>query len=178
MIVLGVDPGTATTGYGVVARAGDGAVSLVECGIVRTEATSPLPIRLRAIFEGVVEVIERVTPDVVAVESAFYAKNARTALVLGHARGAILLAATLRDLPVAEYAPASVKSAVAGTGRATKEQIQFMVQRLLRLREPPRPADAADAVAIALTHCYAAALPAFEPSRRERSERPLPRMAP
>jgi crossover junction endodeoxyribonuclease RuvC len=174
VIVLGVDPGTATTGYGVVARAGDGAVSLVECGIVRTQPTSPLATRLRAIFEGVVEVIERADPDVVAVESAFYAKNARTALVLGHARGAILLAATLRDLPVAEYAPAAVKSAVAGTGRATKEQIQFMVQRLLRLREPPRPADAADAVAIALTHCYAAAVPAFEPRR----QRPLPRMAP
>jgi crossover junction endodeoxyribonuclease RuvC len=172
VIVLGVDPGTATTGYGVVARKGDGAVSLLECGIVRTEATSPLAIRLRAIFEGVAEVIERVRPDVVAVESAFYAKNARTALVLGHARGAILLAATLRDLPVAEYAPAAVKSAVAGTGRATKEQVQFMVQRLLRLREPPRPADAADAVAIALTHCYAAAVPAFDPGR------PLPRIAP
>ncbi|HEX9107617.1 MAG TPA: crossover junction endodeoxyribonuclease RuvC [Longimicrobiales bacterium] len=172
MIVLGVDPGTATTGYGVVARAGDGAVSLLECGIVRTEATSPLPFRLRAIFEGVQEVIERVQPDVVAVESAFYAKNARTALVLGHARGAILLAATLRELPVAEYAPAAVKSAVAGTGRATKEQIQFMVQRLLRLKDAPRPADAADAVAIALTHCYAAAVPGFEPPRR-----PMPRIA-
>lgn len=159
MIVLGIDPGTATTGYGVVARAGDGAVSLLECGIVRTEPTSALPARLRAIFEGVTEVLERTNPDVVAVESAFYAKNAHTALVLGHARGAILLAATLRDLPLAEYAPAEVKNAVAGTGRATKEQVQFMVQRLLRLKEPPRPSDAADAVAVALTHCFAAALP-------------------
>lgn len=159
MIVLGIDPGTATTGYGVVAREGGGAVSLLECGVVRTDPSSGLPLRLRQIFEGVVEVLERTRPDIVAVESAFYAKNARTALVLGHARGAILLAATLRDLPVAEYAPAEVKNAVAGTGRATKEQIQFMVQRLLRLKEPPRPADAADGVAIALTHCFAAALP-------------------
>ena len=173
MIVLGIDPGTATTGYGVVARAGDGAVSLLECGIVRTEPATPLASRLRAIFEGVVEVLERTRPDVVAVESAFYAKNARTALVLGHARGAILLAATLRDLPVAEYAPAEVKSAVAGTGRATKEQVQFMVKQLLRLKDVPRPADAADAVAVALTHCFAAALPTVAPPRLPR----LPRSA-
>lgn len=175
MIVLGIDPGTATTGYGVVARAGGGAVSLLECGIIRTEATSSLALRLRAIFEGVVEVLDRTAPDVVAVESAFYAKNARTALVLGHARGAILLAATLRDLPIAEYAPAEVKSAVAGTGRATKEQVQFMVQRLLRLKEPPRPSDAADAVAVALTHCFAAALPTVAPLRAPRAPRlPIP----
>jgi crossover junction endodeoxyribonuclease RuvC len=165
VIVLGVDPGTATTGYGVVARAGDGAVSLLECGVVRTEPNTPLAARLRVLFEGVGEVVERTEPDVVAVETAFYAKNARTALVLGHARGVILLAATLRGLPLAEYAPAEVKSAVAGTGRATKEQVQFMVQRLLRLREPPRPADAADAVAVALTHCFAATLPTVAPPR-------------
>ncbi len=171
MIVLGIDPGTATTGYGVVARAGDGAVSLLECGIVRTAATSPLALRLRAIFEGVVEVLERTRPDVVAVESAFYAKNARTALVLGHARGTILLAATLRDLPVAEYAPAEVKNAVAGTGRATKEQVQFMVKQLLRLRDVPRPEDAADAVAVALTHCFAAALPTVATPRPPRAPR-------
>lgn len=175
MIVLGIDPGTATTGYGVVARAGDGAVSLLECGVVRTEAGTALPLRLRAIFEGVAEVIERTRPEVVAVESAFYAKNARTALVLGHARGAILLAAILRDLRIAEYAPAEVKSAVCGTGKATKEQVQFMVQRLLRLRTPPQPADAADAVAVALTHCYAAAVPAYAAVR---APAPLPRVAP
>ncbi len=178
MIVLGIDPGTATTGYGVVARAGDGAVSLVECGVVRTEPGTALAYRLRAIFEGVAEVIERNRPEVVAVESAFYAKNARTALVLGHARGAILLAATLRDLPVAEYAPAEVKNAVAGTGKATKEQIQFMVQRLLRLRTPPQPADAADAVAVALTHCYAAAVPAYAAAHAPAPAAPLPRLAP
>ncbi|HEX9107989.1 MAG TPA: crossover junction endodeoxyribonuclease RuvC [Longimicrobiales bacterium] len=176
MIVLGIDPGTATTGYGVVARAGDGAVSLLECGVVRTEPATPLAIRLRAIFEGVVEVLERTRPDVVAVESAFYAKNARTALVLGHARGAILLAATLRDLPIAEYAPAEVKSAVAGTGRATKEQVQFMVKQLLRLKDVPRPEDAADGVAVALTHCFAAALPSVAPPRPPRLPRTPDRM--
>lgn len=152
MIVLGVDPGTAVTGYGVVARSG-GAVSLLECGVVRTEPSMPLPQRLRILYEGVGEVLTRHKVDAVAVEGVFYAKNVRTSIVLGHARGAILLAATMRDLPVSEYSPAEIKSAVAGTGRATKEQVQFMVQRLLRLKEPPRPHDAADGVAVALCHC-------------------------
>lgn len=166
MIVLGVDPGTATTGYGVVAKQSDGAVSLLECGVIRTDAGSPLPRRLRDIYEGIVDVIDRRPPDMVAVEGVFYGKNVKTTVVLGHARGAILLAATLRDLPVAEYSPAEVKNAIVGTGRATKQQVQFMVQRLLRLRTPPSPGDAADGVAVALTHCYAAALPAVrEPIR-------------
>jgi crossover junction endodeoxyribonuclease RuvC len=160
MLVLGVDPGTAVTGYGVVARGGDGAVSLLECGVIRTDSRAPLPERLKEIYLGIGEVLSRHAVDAVAVEGVFYAKNVRTTVVLGHARGAILLAATLKGLPVAEYAPAEVKNAIAGTGRATKEQIQFMVQRLLRLKSPPRPADAADAVAIALTHCHAATLAA------------------
>lgn len=160
MIVLGVDPGTAVTGYGVVVLRGGGAVSLVECGVIRTDTKTPLPHRLREIFEGLDELLERHAPDVVAVEDVFYGKNARSSLVLGHARGAILLCATLRDLPVHEYTAPEVKSAVAGTGRATKEQVQYMVQQLLRLKAPPTPADAADGVAIALTHCFAGALPA------------------
>jgi crossover junction endodeoxyribonuclease RuvC len=157
VIVLGVDPGTGTTGYGVVARSG-GAVSLLECGVIRTEPAMPLAQRLRIIYEGVGEVISRHKIDAVAVEGVFYAKNVRTTVILGHARGAILLAATMRDLPVHEYSPAEIKNAVAGTGRATKEQVQFMVQRLLRLREPPRPNDAADGVAVALCHCNGAHL--------------------
>ncbi len=154
MIVLGIDPGTAITGYGVVARGGDGAVSLRECGVIRTEARAPLPERLRDIHEGVAELMERHTPDVVAVEGVFFGKNVRTAVVLGHARGAILVAAALRDVEVVEYPPAEIKSAVVGTGRATKDQIGFMVQRLLGLREVPRPTDAADGVAVALCHCF------------------------
>jgi crossover junction endodeoxyribonuclease RuvC len=153
VIVLGIDPGIAITGYGVVARAGDGAVSLVECGVIRTDAASPLPVRLRHVYDGLVDVITRHAVEAVAVEGVFYAKNPRTTVILGHARGAALLAATLRDVPVFEYAPAEVKSAVAGTGRATKEQVQFMVQRLLRLKTAPSPADAADGVAVALCHC-------------------------
>ena len=158
MIVLGIDPGSATTGYGVVARASDGAVSLLECGVIRTGPGQPLAVRLRQIFEGVGEVLARHAVDALAVESVFYARNVRTTVVLGHARGAALLAGALRDLPVAEYAPAEIKNAIVGTGRATKEQMQYMVQQLLRLRAVPRPADAADAVAVALCHCQAAQL--------------------
>jgi crossover junction endodeoxyribonuclease RuvC len=158
VIVLGIDPGSATTGYGVVARASDGAVSLLECGVIRTGPGQPLAVRLRQIFEGVGEVLARHAVDALAVESVFYARNVRTTVVLGHARGAALLAGALRDLPVAEYAPAEIKNAIVGTGRATKEQMQYMVQQLLRLRAVPRPADAADAVAVALCHCQAAQL--------------------
>ena len=165
MIVLGVDPGAGTTGYGVIARNG-GSFSLLECGVVRTDPASPLPKRLREIYEGVSEVLARHKADVVAVEGVFYGKNVRTTVILGHARGAILLAATMRDLPVAEYSPAEIKNAVVGTGRATKEQVQFMIQRLLRLKEPPRPADAADGVAVALCHCNAAALEHLRPPLR------------
>lgn len=160
MIVVGVDPGAGTTGYGVVARAGGGAVSLLECGVIRTGTHDPLTRRLREIFEGITEVLGRHAADAVAVEGVFYGRNVRSTVVLGHARAAVLLAASMRDLPVAEYSPAEIKNAIAGTGRATKEQIQYMVQQLLRLRTAPRPADAADAVAVALCHCNAGALAA------------------
>jgi len=153
-LILGVDPGTAITGFGVVRRGPRGELSLVECGVVRTRPTEQLAGRLRDIFEGVREVIERHAPVAVAVEGVFYAKNVRTAVVLGHARGVILLAAALRGIEVAEYPPAEIKTAVAGTGRATKDQVGLMVQRHLRLAEPPRPEDAADGVAAALCHAF------------------------
>jgi crossover junction endodeoxyribonuclease RuvC len=165
VIILGVDPGASTTGYGVVVRQGS-AISLLECGVVRTDPASALPKRLKEIYDGISEVLTRHKADVVAVEGVFYGKNARTTVILGHARGAILLAATMRDLPVAEYSPAEIKSAVVGSGRATKEQVQFMVQRLLRLKEPPRPSDAADGVAVALCHCNAAVLEHLRPPLR------------
>lgn len=154
MIILGVDPGTAATGYGVVARSGDGAVSLLECGVIRTGSKAPLPERLRDIYEGIIDVLDRHSPEAVAVEGVFFGKNVRSAVVLGHARGAILLAAALRQLDVVEYPPAEVKSAVVGHGSATKDQVGYMVQKLLRLKEPPKPHDAADGVAVALCHCF------------------------
>lgn len=155
MKVLGVDPGTAATGYGVVVREDGGAVSLVECGVIRTDRRLPLPQRLRDIFEGLEQIIDRHRPAAIAVEGVFYARNARSSLTLGQARGVVLLAGARRELAVHEYSPAEVKNAIVGTGRASKEQVQFMVQKLLRLRAAPRPEDAADGVAVALAHCFA-----------------------
>jgi crossover junction endodeoxyribonuclease RuvC len=159
--VLGVDPGTAATGYGVVVREAGGAVSLAECGVVRTTADAPLPVRLREIHEALGQVLDRHSPDVMAVEDVFYGKNVRTTVMLGHTRGAIVLAASLRDVPVADYSPAEVKNAIAGTGKATKEQVQFMVKKLLRLKTVPTPSDAADGVAVALCHLQGARLRAL-----------------
>lgn len=161
MIVLGVDPGAGTTGYGVVAADGDGAVALLECGVVRTSSAEPLAQRLREIYQGLADVIERHAPDAMAVEGVFFARNARSTVILGHARGAALLAGSMADLRVAEYSPTEVKNAITGTGRATKEQIQYMVQQLLRLKSAPRPADAADGVAVALCHCRSSGLAAL-----------------
>ncbi len=152
-MILGIDPGTAITGYGVVAKEGAGAVSLVECGVVRTSSHEALPIRIREIYEAVAALIARHAPSVVVVEAVFQGKNVQSALKLGHARGAILLAAALREIPIAEYSPREIKKAVVGNGNATKDQVGFMVQQQLRLKAPPSPADAADGVAAALCHC-------------------------
>ena len=149
--MLGVDPGTAATGYGVVSRDA-GPHRLLECGVIRPPAGRPLAERLAVIFDELSDTIARTRPDVLAVESVFVAHNARSALVLGHARGVVLLAAARAGVELAEYAPREVKAAVTGTGGATKPQVGLMVARLLRLKSPPRPADAADGVAVALCH--------------------------
>jgi crossover junction endodeoxyribonuclease RuvC len=159
VLVLGVDPGTAMTGYGVVARAGGGGVSLVECGVIRTSAGRPLAERIREIYDAVVAVIERHHPFAMAVEEVFHGKNAQSALKLGHARGAILLAGAHHELRIAEYAPRQIKKAVVGNGNATKDQVGFMVMQQLRLASVPAPADAADGVAAALCHCMMGSFP-------------------
>lgn len=152
MKVLGVDPGAAVTGFGVVETAPSRFGRLVECGVLRTRPRDPLPGRLRQIFEGLEDLIAKHQPDAVAVEDIFYGSNARTTVVLGHARGMVLLAAARASLPVTEYSPAQIKKAVVGRGAALKPQVGFMVARLLQLRRPPTPSDAADGVAVALTH--------------------------
>jgi crossover junction endodeoxyribonuclease RuvC len=159
MIVLGIDPGTAVTGYGVVHGERMQTPRLIECGIIRTRAREPLASRLQEIHDGIVELIQRHKPDVMAIEDVFYARNVRTTVVLGHARGVVLLAAANASLVIAEYPPAEIKKAVVGTGAATKEQVQFMLTRLLRLKAVPQPSDAADGVAAALTCCMGARLP-------------------
>ncbi len=150
---MGVDPGTAVTGYGVLSSEESGSLSLLECGVIRTSSGEPLPSRIREIFEGIQEIIDQFHPEVVVVEDVFQGKNVRSALTLGHARGAILLAASLADLRIAEYSPREIKKAVVGNGNATKDQVGFMVTRHLRLADPPAPSDASDGVAAALCYC-------------------------
>ena len=162
MLVLGIDPGTAATGYGVVRGDAAGRLTLVECGVIRTRARAPLPARLREIHEGVTELIARHRPDAISVEDVFYARNVRTTVVLGHARGVILLAGEQQGLPINEFPPAEIKKAVVGTGVATKEQVQFMLTRLLRLKSVPQPSDAADGVAAALAHIMTARVRALQ----------------
>lgn len=160
MIVLGIDPGTQVTGYGVVGATGPSSMSLIECGIIRTRARDPLPARLAEIYDGITDLLTRHKPEVVSVEDVFYARNVRTTVTLGHARGVILLAAQQHAVRVHELAPAAIKKAVVGSGAATKEQVQFMITRLLRLKSIPKPADAADGVAAALAFILGAHLEA------------------
>jgi len=163
--VLGIDPGTAITGYGIVRKEGRNPLTLVECGVIRTRPRDELAQRLAEIHDGVLELIRRHQPTVLSIEDIFYARNVRTTVVLGHARGVILLAAAQAGLEIHEYPPSEIKKAVAGTGAATKLQIQFMVTRLLRLKSAPQPSDAADGVAAALAYAMTPDLPKIEPIR-------------
>jgi crossover junction endodeoxyribonuclease RuvC len=126
-------------------------VTLVECGVVRTSPRDALSARLAEIFDGVTELIARHRPDALAVEAIFYARNVRTTITLGHARGVLLLAGAKAGVTIHEYPPAEIKKAITGSGGATKEQVQYMVKTLLRLKTVPSPNDAADGVAAALT---------------------------
>jgi len=151
--ILGIDPGTGLIGFGVVTRDEPGRMGrLIECGVIRTSPGSALPDRLKTIHEGLSELVARHAPTVLAVEDIFYGKNVRTTAVLGHARGVILLAGALAAIPVFEYSPATVKKTIVGRGAALKPQVGFMVAKLLGLKAAPKPADAADAVAVAMTH--------------------------
>ena len=152
MKVLGIDPGTAVLGFGVVETGIGRHPRLLECGTLTTPPRDPLPSRLRVIHEGMTALLLRHQPDAMAVETAFYGKNVRTTVVLSHARGVILLAAEQRGVPVAEYSPTQVKKTVVGRGAALKPQVAYMVAQLLRLTAAPEPADAADGVAVALAH--------------------------
>ena len=152
MKVLGIDPGTAVLGYGVVESGSSRTQRLLECGTLTTLGHDPLPARLRVIHDGVAALIARHTPDAVAVESTFYGRNVRTTVVLSHARGVILLAAEMAGVEIAEYSPAAIKKTIVGRGGALKPQVGYMVAQLLRLKTPPAPGDAADGVAVALTH--------------------------
>lgn len=155
-VALGIDPGTAITGYGVVGETERGEFVLIACGVFRTAAGEPMHLRLLELFQDVQALLKEFAPDEVAVEKLFFGRNVTTAISVGQARGAVLVAAALAGLPVIEYTPAEVKQAVAGYGNADKQQVQQMVQQLLGLVAPPTPDDAADGVAIAICHLQTA----------------------
>lgn len=151
MIVLGVDPGTAVTGYAFLEERA-GRIAVLEYGVVRSRPSDPLPRRLEKIHRELGVLIETYGPQVLALESIFLAKFPQSALILGHARGAIMVAAQSRGIPVEEYAPRLVKKAAVGRGGASKDQVAALMQSHLKLRDLPKPADAADALAIAFCH--------------------------
>ena len=155
MIILGVDPGLATIGWGVIESDGN-RHKLLQYGALTTAATSAFPIRLRSIYDGIKQLIEIYQPDHIAVEELFFARNVTTALSVGTARGAILVAAAQTTENLYEYTPMQIKQAVVGYGKADKQQVQSMVKLLLSLDEVPRPDDAADALAVAITHAHSA----------------------
>lgn len=157
MIILGIDPGVAITGYGVISHEGN-RFKVIEYGAVLTESDMELPQRLVKINDGITEIIKRVKPDAAAVEELFFNKNIKTALTVGHGRGVAILAAAVQRLPVYEYTPLQVKQAVVGYGRAEKSQIQQMVKTLLNLSGIPKPDDVADALAVAICHAHSAVL--------------------
>lgn len=154
-IVLGIDPGTATTGYGVVGRTTDDVFVLLACGVIRTHPGTAMHLRLLELYQDLGRIIHEFRPDVMAVEKLFFGRNVTTAITVGQARGTILLAAATAGVALAEYTPAEIKQAITGYGNADKQQIQQMVQYLLELDDIPRPDDAADGVAIALCHLQA-----------------------
>ncbi|MCB0967982.1 MAG: crossover junction endodeoxyribonuclease RuvC [Ilumatobacter sp.] len=158
MRVLGIDPGLTRCGYAVVDGRGPGAASAISLGVIRTPATDELPFRLVALRDELVELLREFRPDVVAVERVFFQVNVRTAMSVGQASGLALCEAAAFGCHVVQYTPNEVKDAVAGYGAAGKEQVAKMVQARLKLSQPPKPADAADAAALALCHLAVAPL--------------------
>ena len=160
MILIGIDPGTATTGYGVIEKRGD-RVSYVDCGVITTPPTDDPPARIKTIYDAFNALLDKHQPESVATERLFFTNNITTGIPVARALGVILLTLAQRNLPWTEYTPTQVKSAVVGTGRAEKKQMQFMVTRLLSLSEVPKPDDAADALAVAICHAHSVRLEAL-----------------
>lgn len=152
IIILGVDPGIKITGYGAIKVGGDNQPQLLTFGHIQTNAKSTLSERLHQIYTGLESVIKETNPDIMVVENIFYSENVKTAIIMGHARGAILIAGMNSGCDIAEYSPREVKQSVVGNGGAAKEQVRYMVKQLLRTNEDIRPDDASDALAVALCH--------------------------
>lgn len=153
MIILGIDPGTLITGYGII-KAMNGKISIINFGAIKNTTVTSMPLRLKKIFDTLNNAIETFSPDECAIETAFYGKNAQSALKLGHARGAAILAAVMHEIPTTEYSPSEVKRAVVGKGTASKEQVQYMVKSLLKMKQTPKFYDTTDALAVAICHYH------------------------
>lgn len=151
MRILGLDPGTASTGYGIIDHI-DGRLQVVDYGVIRTPAGESASTRLQVIYNELNDLIERYHPDSAGVEELFFGRNITTAISVGQARGVLLLALANANIPVGEYSPPKIKESVTGYGKAEKAQVQLMIRNLLDLEETPRPDDAADGLAVAITH--------------------------
>ncbi|MEW5945426.1 MAG: crossover junction endodeoxyribonuclease RuvC [bacterium] len=160
MKILGIDPGLAVTGYGVIAE-NRGKLTLIKYSTVRTKPDETIQNRLRRIYNRFNEIFDEHSPDACALETLFFAKNPKSVFQVGQVRGVLLLCASLHDVPAFEYSPLEVKQSVVGYGRAEKPQVQYMTRVLLGTRETPRPADAADALAIAICHANSSRLKKF-----------------
>lgn len=153
MITLGIDPGTLIAGYGVVeSRRNTQTLRMIEYGEIHMSGDVSLSMRLKTLYEKLTAVIERTTPDECAIESAFYHKNIQSTLKIGHARGVALLAAAQREIPVQEYSPREIKKAITGNGGASKEQVQYMICAMLKIKIKPKFFDSSDALAVAICH--------------------------
>jgi crossover junction endodeoxyribonuclease RuvC len=154
MLVIGIDPGTASTGYGVIREDETGEIKAINFGVIETSPKLSMPRRLQSLFEQLNQIIDLHRPQAAAVEKLFFQKNVKTAISVGQARGVAILALAKADLSVAEYSPLEVKQAVVGYGGADKSQVQQMVRILLNLEDVPKPDDAADALAVAICHAH------------------------
>jgi len=154
MAVIGIDPGTALTGYGIVEELPDQSLQVIDYGVIRTNSTDKPEIRLRKIFSQLNEILSLYKPETAAVEKLFFQRNTRTAMSVGQARGVAILSLAEAGLSISEYDPVEIKQAVVGYGQASKNQVQQMVKMLLNLQEIPKPDDAADALAVAICHIH------------------------
>ncbi len=165
MAVIGIDPGTALTGYGIIKELSDQSLQVIDFGVIRTESTDKPEIRLRKIFSQLNEILSLYKPETGAVEKLFFQRNTRTAMSVGQARGVAILSLAEAGLSVSEYSPVEIKQAVVGYGKASKNQVQQMVKTLLNLQEIPKPDDAADALAVAICHIHSRKMLALQQGR-------------
>ncbi len=153
MIILGIDPGFAIIGWAIIEKNG-AQIKLMECNAITTVKTLPIEERLQIIFEEMTKLLKKFSPSTVAIEQLYFATNAKTAIDVAQARGVIVLSCARANVPVVSYSPLAMKRTITGDGKADKRQVQFMLTKILKIKEAPKPDDVADAVAIGLTHAY------------------------